>query len=791
MKQVLIRGSRTFGARTALWVGSALIALCAPAVVQAQDAAAGATDSTDANSAAAGSDDRIDEIVVTAQFRNQSVRDVPIAISAVTGEMLQARGQTSLTDIGQSTPGLAIRPSGQYGNATAVTVRGVGNFNALYGYEPGVGIYIDDVYYPTLYGSQIDLLDLDRVEVLRGPQGTLAGKNSIGGAVKLYSQQPQGRGDGYIEATLGERNQRGLRAAADFTLVPDRLFVRISGVYKSIDGYVDRLDFKCLNPTANVPTIAPQYRSGKSGCKIGTEGGVSYAGLRGAVRYVSPDEKLDTTFQFDVYRDHDDAQPDRLIYVNPASPNAPLLTPFLNSGKYESYSTFQTQTGRGFEGVNKLHGYGMSGRISYDFSDSFNLTSITAYREYDAGYQVDIDGTSYGMTTEDLHLKFKWFTEEVRLGGSILDDLIEYTLGGYYYKATGNQAGLLQISGVAVPPPGVPTVFALNALQGDIIKSESKAVFLNTIIHPFTNFDITAGVRWTEDEKRYFYHRRNAETLIPVSPPDGLGGSFSGDRFDYRIALGYHWTPTIMTYASVATGFKGGGVNPAIYRAEQIVPFGPEKLTSYEVGTKASLFDRHITLDLSGYYSKYDDIQLIITSGTGIFAPPASVPVNGAAATIKGVELEANAAFGGFRADGSISVLDFKYKDIRPGTGIQPGFITPYTPKTKWSFGVQYEIPVMGDNLTLTPRFDMSHQSEIYSLAINAPTNRSSGFTVANAHLVLKNDEQGWSFDLGVSNLFNKFYYTSVYANLYGLMGTISGQAAPPRQISGTLRYRF
>src|SRR6185369_4712047 len=188
MKRPLVHAARTVNC-ISLSVGSALM-FFGPALAQAQDANAGSTDSA--------SDDRIAEIVVTAQFLNQNARDVPIAISAITAEMLQERGQTSLTDIGQSAPGLAIRPSGQYGNATAVTIRGVGNFNALYGYEPGVGIYIDDVYYPTLYGSQLDLLDLDRVEVLRGPQGTLAGKNSIGGALKLYTKQATGDGSGYF-----------------------------------------------------------------------------------------------------------------------------------------------------------------------------------------------------------------------------------------------------------------------------------------------------------------------------------------------------------------------------------------------------------------------------------------------------------------------------------------------------------------------------------------------------------------------------------------------------------------
>lgn len=777
MSHIFHRSTLRRHRRTALLASGPLAVLFATAPAIAQDAAA---------APASEDDDRIEEIVVTAQFTSQSVRDVPISITAISGETLEARGQTNLTDIGQSTPGLAIRPSGQYGSATAVTVRGVGNFNALYGYEPGVGIYIDDVYYPTLYGSQLDLLDLDRIEVLRGPQGTLAGKNSIGGAVKLYSRAPTGSGEGYVEATIGERNQRGLRAAADFSLVPDRLFFRISGVYKSIDGYVDRIDYKCRYPSANVPTLAPKYNL--DDCKIGTEGGYDYGGVRGAMRYLSEDERFDATVQFDVYKDNSDAQPDRLVVVNPAHANAALLTPFLNSGKYESFSTFQSQSGRGFEGVNKLKGYGMSGRFSYDLSDDLNVTSITAYRSYDAGYQVDLDGSPFGVTTQDLDLHFHWFTQEVRLGGSVFNDVLEYTLGGYYYKATGNQAGFLQIGGVAVLPPAVPT-YVLNSLQGDIIKSESKAAFLNTIIHPFEGFDIAAGIRYTDDSKDYFYHRRHSETLVPISPPDGLDGSFSGDRIDYRVALSYHITPSIMSYASISTGFKGGGVNPAIYRAEQIVPFGPEKLTAYELGAKASLFDRHITLDVSGYYNKYQDIQLIITSGTGIFAPPASVPVNGGKATIKGVEVGANVSFGGFSADATFSTLDFEYTDIQPGTGIQPDFITPYTPKTKWSAGAEYTFD-LSNSLTLTPRFDVSHQSGIYSLAINAPTNYSSGFTIANAHLKLES-AGGWSFDLGVSNLFDKYYYTSRYANLYGLMGTISGQVAPPRQISGTLRYNF
>jgi len=247
-----------------------------------------------------------------------------------------------------------------------------------------------------------------------------------------------------------------------------------------------------------------------------------------------------------------------------------------------------------------------------------------------------------------------------------------------------------------------------------------------------------------------------------------------------------------MTYASVATGFKGGGVNPAIYRAEQIVPFGPEKLTAYEVGAKASLLDRHVNVDISGFFNKYDDIQLVINDGIGIFAPPANIPVNGGAADVKGIEAEVNASFGGFKADASFSALDFKYTYIRPGTGIQPGFITPYTPTTKWSVGAQYAIHLdSNDGLILTPRIDANYQSDIYSIAGNDALSHTSGYTLVNAHLKLADNNQNWSVDLTASNLLNKYYYTSAYSELYGLEGVVLAQVGPPRQISATLRYDF
>src|SRR3954464_8076835 len=193
--------------------------------------------------------DTLDEVVVTAQFREQRVQDAPLAITAINAEMLEARNQTSIVDVANQAPNVVLKPApAPYGPAMQAFIRGVGQSDFNYALEPGVGIYVDDVYYSTLTGSVLDLLDLDRVEVLRGPQGTLAGQNSIGGAIKLYSKKPSGSDTGSVQATYGSFNRTDIRASADATLMKDVLFGRIAGVSHHVDGYVTRYDYGCSHP---------------------------------------------------------------------------------------------------------------------------------------------------------------------------------------------------------------------------------------------------------------------------------------------------------------------------------------------------------------------------------------------------------------------------------------------------------------------------------------------------------------------------------------------------------------
>ena len=232
----------------------------------------------------------LEEIIVTAEFREANVQDTPIAITAVNADMLDARSQTNLAQITAQTPNVSLRPAGSaFGNALVAFIRGIGQTDFNPSVEPGVGIYVDDVYYSTITGNVLDLLDLERVEVLRGPQGTLAGRNAIGGAIKLFTRKPDGSDDANVAITKGEFNRTEIKGAAGITLVEDKLYARIAGIAK-VDGWLCDAPRLCVRerpaaPRDNPAACRPTCSRDAFGCELGTEGGQSYASGRLALRW--------------------------------------------------------------------------------------------------------------------------------------------------------------------------------------------------------------------------------------------------------------------------------------------------------------------------------------------------------------------------------------------------------------------------------------------------------------------------------------------------------------------------
>ena len=719
------------------------------------------------------------DIIVTAQFREERLQDTPIAITAISGEDLSNKALTTIADVATTAPNVNIQSSqGSYGGPT-IYIRGVGQYDSSFAYEQGVGLYVDDVYHGVLIGSLFDLLDLDRVEILRGPQGTLAGKNSIGGAVKLFSKAPQGDGSGYITATYGSLNRMEIRGAYDIGLT-DNLAMRISGFSKRRDGYVDILDFNCDRPGEVLPTDPWVTQvTGTDDCKIGSLGGISAWGLRGALRF-TPSDNLEINVYGTITRDS--SEPPAIEQVVNPDPR------FSNPRNYVYYETYTTNIGWNDKPENINNFESITGKIDWSVSDNFSVTSITAYENVYSSY-VAADGTPAGINVVRNITPYHQFTQELRLNGQVGDGLLDFTVGGFYFDSLGYVGARIYDAPI------------LNWIQDDPVSTESKSVFGHVVLHPTENMSITGGVRYTDDTKSYKFVRLNSETGEPLAggPDDPLNvgvlntappATYAGDSFDYRIGIDYRFSDQFMAYANMSTGYKGGGVNPRPFTALQAVSFDPERVTAYELGFKSDLFDNRFRLNGAVFLNKYKDIILIDTNGYADFFLSA-VPINGGDADVKGAELETTIEpTDGLTFQGSVSYLDFQYTNILPDAiagGVTLGSSPPYTPQWRWSAEVAYEIP-FENGATLTPRFFADYTGSYNTLPENRPTNFIPSRTMLNANITYVSPSSDWEVVAGVTNLTDKHYYFSSYDNTVTKVAKGVGR---PREFYVTVRKNF
>lgn len=754
-------------------------------------------------SAFAAADDTLEEVVVTAQFREQNLQETPIAITAISSALLEARSQTDLAEVAAQAPNVTLRPlGGSFGPAMGASIRGIGQFDFNPAMEPGVGIYVDDVYYASLTGANFGLLDLERVEILRGPQGTLAGKNSIGGSVRMVSKQPQGNDTGYISGTYGARNRMDLRAMGDFSLIDDKLFMRLSGVARTQDGYVTRLDFACANPDST--PVLPTLVTG-NGCVLGHQGGISSTGLRAQFRFIASDD-----FEISVIGDrvHDDNEgpPVTLLYTSDPGPathinGVPYDNRFIPADRYVSYATFDITGGvvpgygpfRG-EDRSKYDGWGLSGTIDWKLGDSLALKSITAWREFDTYWSGDPDVSPLPLILSVEHLGHEQFSQELRLSGQAWGSKLTYTVGAYYGDQTTTYSNR-----VSFPFIGLP---GYDFVGDDPVESQTVAAFLHTEWHLTDKFNLTAGLRYTSDEKIYNYTRTNPDGSPnpAVGSLNGESGKYSGNHTDWRLGVDYRITDDSMVYAQASTGFKGGGVNPRPYLPSQVQPFDPETVTAYEVGSKNYFLGRRLRLNVAAFFSDYKDIQLLLVQCPQFNPPgfpanfPCAAPQNAGDAEIKGVELETE-----FRPtdrlsfDASVSYIDFAYTRIDPQAGgptnpngPQIGDSIPNTPPWKYSLGAQYEAPI-GEG-TLTPRLDWSWQDAQFASVNSNPLNRIGAWGVLNARISYKpSQDSTWDGAFEVTNVTNEFYYVmKLNPGPY-----IWAQPSRPREWALTIRKTF
>ena len=803
--------------------------------------------------------DTLEEVVVTAQFREQRLQDTPIAITAVNAAMLEVRGQTNIAQVAAQAPNVSLRPQPQNGGSGLIAfIRGVGQTDFNYALDPGVGVYIDDVYIPTLSSSLLELIDLDRIEILRGPQGTLAGKNAIGGAIKLFSQKPKGDDTGSLRLSYGSLNEITVRAMADIKL-SDTVAMRVSGMNRSNDGYVAMLDYGQTHPTSNVPQ---NNTRGNRNSDYQTMGGQNISAARAALR-ITPNDQFEINLSADYTREKSEAIPTVLIAAgatvslsknfNPATtgkttsvdlfgaPRVPLLVGkngqpipydchFVPAGPYScdtgadlkgwdkrfvSYSNFLDGMAVNPQAPYKpyfavptteFYGHGFNATLNYKLTDNAELVYIGSWRKYNSKFGQDQDASPLPLAQLDNELNHHAFTSEVRLNMKSAGGFAEGTLGAFYLDQKGIYTARVDLNYVG------PTIDFLHG--PDTTPSTTKAVFGTATLHPTDAMSFTGGLRYTKDKKDYTYFRSNPDGT-PVATNASCGfpftgntncllsglyditGSFRGDRLDWRVVGDYRFTPDFMAYASVSTGYKGGGVNPRPFFATQRLPFDPETLTTYETGFKSDLLDRRVRVNGAIFLNKYKDIILgkqNCPESAPAPATPCARPSNIGAADVKGAELEITAhATDNLSFDGSASYLHFKYtttpdsNGILPNTTIPASSITPYTPKLAYSVGAQYNQSLTAG--TLSYRLDGAYQGKVFTTAENSSWSKVDGRFLANAKLTWAN-EKDWKVALEIQNLFDKYYFMSK-SDITTAFGGVTGVPGKPRTYAVSVERKF
>jgi iron complex outermembrane recepter protein len=798
----------------------------------------------------------LQEVVVTAQFREQRLQDTPLAITAVNAEMLEARGQTSIAQVAAQAPNVSLRPQPQGGGTGLIAyIRGVGQTDFNYALDPGVGVYVDDVYIPTLSSSLLELIDLDRVEILRGPQGTLAGKNAIGGAIKLFSAKPKGDDSGMLRVSYGSFNEIVLRGMADLK-ISDTLAFRVSGMSRGRDGYVGMLDYGQTHPSSNVPQNTTR---GRGNSDYATMGGQNILAGRAALRW-TPSDPLEINLSYDYTRERSEAIPTVLIAAGAIAPGGTVFNPsstgasnsagnpwlrgkngqavnmscaFVPAGPYScdtgattynnfdprfvSYSNFLDGMAPTTQAPYKpyfaipetvFNGSGVQGSATYDFNDNLQLVYIGSYREYTSKFGQDQDATPLPVAQLDNELNHHAFTSEVRFNMKSSNGFVEGTVGAFYLDQEGTYTARVDLNYVG------PTIDFLHG--PDTTPSTTKAVFGTATIHPTEALSFTGGVRYTKDEKDYTYFRSNPDSTVPnpglcfANPPGGsvvaypncilsgifdVTGSFKGNRTDWRVVGDYKFTQSLLGYVSVSTGFKGGGVNPRPFVADQRLPFNPETLTTYEAGVKSEFFDRKMRLNGAVFLNKYEDIILGKTVCPESSLPtPCLRPANIGTADVKGAELELSVfPFAGLTVDASFSYLDFEYTSatsngLLAGTSIPAKGIAPYTPETQWSLGGQYDHDTtLG---TFSVRLDGAYQGKLFTNAENSSWSKIDGRLLANARLSWSDPQSKWRASFEVQNLFDKYYFTSV-SDITTSLGAVTGVPGLPRTYAASIERRF
>lgn len=715
----------------------------------------------------------LDEIVVTATRRTERLQSVPIAVTAITGDAMAAQQQLDVSSLARSVPNLNISSFPGDNSNASISLRGQVNIDNTPNVDPAVGLYLDGVYLARSSGANLSLIDIERVEVLRGPQGTLFGRNTIGGAMNIIPKRPGRDLEGSMEASYGNYNAWKLAGMINVP-VSDRIAVRVAGSHSERDGFArSRLTGNQLNADNTDYVRGSLSLSLADGWEVLLTG--DYTSVRNDGQWITLAKLLPAGAGFIglISQGKDNGA----AYVDPYT-NRPAST---TSGPYRSRT------------------YGGSATVTGDLGDWATVKSITAFRGSQRDNQNnDLDGTPYVFLQQlNDDMNQHQFSQEIQLYGKALNDRLDWITGGYYFR---ENSDLITRSRFVYGRPGAVPVE--NVTDGRDMINGSTSLFAQLGYKISADFTLIAGARHVWDTRDITLRNRTqlaatGTTILcgnsAASPPD-CRVDVKEANFTYTpFTVGLNYAPASdrLFYVKWSRGFRSGGFNTRATNSLALTPFNPEQVDSYEGGVKLD-FGRSVRVNLAAYHSKFSDIQFVanIPVNVGGTVTTAAIIQNAGSARVNGVEVETTLLLGNLRLNGSLGAIDAKYTSLMP-TVVAVTKDSPFqqTPDLTWSLSADYEIPVSFGGIRV--HGDYSYKGEVAYAAAppSDPANLLPGFALINAMATLSLDRSGLEFSLWGRNLANKKYLSRTLD--LGALGIITGFPGDPRTFGLTARYRF
>jgi iron complex outermembrane receptor protein len=693
-------------------------------------------------------DNSVDEVVITARRREENLKDVPVAVSAVNEAALERQGGTDITILQQVTPNATVQVA-RGSNSTLISfIRGIGQQDPLWGFEPGVGLYIDDVYVARPQAAVLDVFDVQRVEVLRGPQGTLYGRNTIGGAIKYVTKELSDEPQLSLKGAYGSYNQVDLIASGSIPL----------GEQFAIGAAVAKYDRDGFGE--NLTTGAEHYNKDVTAARVSAEW--------------RPSEALSFRLAGDWVKDESNPRHGYREVQALNSAGVPI------AGGAPLGSVYDTLAGVGDD--NEVETKGLSLTAAWDINDQLTFKSITAYREGETTTVIDFDGLPAAILDIPGYYADDQFSQEFQL--TYTGDRVQGVAGIYYFDghAEGAFDTILSQAGIVIG-------------TGGAVDTKSVAIFADVSIDFTDRFKASIGGRWTRDEKEGSVYRANflgatRSPLLGGTPraPLLVRSDYTNEKtfeeFTPRVSLSFDLTEDLTTYISYSKGFKSGGFDmrgDVILTPATVNGYDPETVDSYEIGLKGSLYDGRITFATDLFKAEYKDQQ--VTTQVPAGASIASFVDNVGSSEMWGWEFEGRLRFtDNFSAGAALGYLDAQFNEfvrfypagsINPltGTVVPPGGVTvniadlvdlQNAPEWTMNYNATWTFDdVAGGTLSLTPSASYRGSSQMFELATPAIDQEGYWLYDFNANWVAPNGN--WKVSLTGKNITDERYRIGGY----------------------------